>query len=171
MNNESTPSLPWYKYKFVWFALSIPFSAVIMGVAMIYLAVTTDDGLVADDYYKQGMAINKSLDRERKAAELGISATVEYDREVGQFLVRLQRGTLEVLPASLLFTIEHATRAGNDKQLELFHGQGEQYVGYIKQPINDGIWHVELNTEDWRVGARIDLVDKAVNKLVPEVYE
>ncbi len=171
MNIESTPSMPWYKYPFVWFALSIPAAAVIAGIGMIYLAVTTDDGLVADDYYKQGMAINKNLDREHKAAELGVSASVEYDRELGQFLLKLERGTMMDYPASLLFSFEHATRAGTDQQLELFHAQGDQYVGYIKQPIANGIWHVKVLTDDWRVGARIRLEDKVSFDLKPEVYE
>lgn len=171
MNIDSTPSMPWYKYPFVWFALSIPATAVFAGIGMIYLAVSTDDGLVADDYYKQGMAINKNLDRERKAAELGLSASVEYDREIGRFMLKLKSGDLEVYPDSLLFSIEHATRAGSDHELVLFHGQGEQYVGYIKQPIADGIWHVEVLADEWRVGARIELGDKVVFELVPEVYE
>jgi hypothetical protein len=56
--------------------ISIPFSAVIMGVVMIWLAVDTDDGLVADDYYKQGLAINDVITLDKKASELNLSAVV-----------------------------------------------------------------------------------------------
>ena len=45
---------PWHSYPLVWMMIAIPFSAVIMGVVMIWLAVDTDDGLVADDFFILG---------------------------------------------------------------------------------------------------------------------
>ena len=71
----------WYNFPLVWMMISIPFSAVIMGVVMIWLAVDTNDGLVVDDYYKQGLEINGLISRDKKAAEL------EGD-EVALFLYR-----------------------------------------------------------------------------------
>ncbi len=50
------PAVPWYRYKLVWMIIAIPAASVIAGINMIYLAVNTDDGLVVDDYYKEGMA-------------------------------------------------------------------------------------------------------------------
>ena len=77
--------LPWYKYKLVWMIIAIPAASVIAGINMIYLAVNTDDGLVADDYYKEGMAINQNLKRDRTAAELGLGAELviedTFDRD------------------------------------------------------------------------------------------
>ena len=49
MNMSNTAGLPWYRYPMVWMIVGIPFAAVIMGVIMIWLAITTDDGLVADE--------------------------------------------------------------------------------------------------------------------------
>ena len=40
--------------------LAIPASAVVAGAVILVLANTTWDGLVADDYYQQGMQINRS---------------------------------------------------------------------------------------------------------------
>jgi hypothetical protein len=37
-----------------------------------YLAVVSNDGLVEDDYYKQGLAVNQRTARAQRAAELGI---------------------------------------------------------------------------------------------------
>ena len=70
----SVDNKPWYRFPLVWMLVAIPFSAVIMGVVMIWLAVDTDDGLVADDYYKLGMEINRVIKRDQKASELGLSA-------------------------------------------------------------------------------------------------
>ncbi len=169
MNTQD--SLPWYRYPFVWFALSIPLSAVIAGIGMIYLAVSTDDGLVADDYYKKGLAINRSIKRERFAADMGISADFEYDSELQRVLLQLNRGQLADYPQTLIFNLQHATRAEHDVQLELMHGMDNQYVGLLKKQLPAGVWHAELITEEWRIGARINLSSQSTIQLRPEIFE
>ena len=168
MNSE--PSLPWYKYPFVWFLISIPLAAVLAGMNMLWLSIDTDDGLVADDYYKQGLAINKNLAREEQASRLGISADFEYNAELGRVALQLHRGDLDAYPDRLFFSFEHATRAGMDKQIELMHGQGDQYIGYVKQSLPDGVWHIELSDVGWRIGARVKLSSGAGIQLQPEVF-
>ena len=37
-------------------------------------AIRTDDGLVTDDYYKKGKAINMELRRDKQAFNMGLSA-------------------------------------------------------------------------------------------------
>lgn len=162
---------PWYKYPFVWFVFSIPASAVVVGVILFWLAVTTDDGMVADDYYKQGLAINKSLRRERFASELGVSAIFEYDREFNRVLLILNKGELPDYPANLSFSLQHAARSDSDRQIELMHGQDNQYIGYIKGQLPAGVWHVELAMLEWRIGARINLSSQKKIQLLPEVYQ
>ena len=56
---------PWYAEPWVWLMISFPLAAVIGGMITIYLAVLTSDGLVVDDYYKRGKAINVDLARDR----------------------------------------------------------------------------------------------------------
>lgn len=43
----------------------MPATAIVAGFITLWLAITSYDGLVADDYYKQGLAINQTLARER----------------------------------------------------------------------------------------------------------
>lgn len=168
---SSSTSLPWYKYPFVWFAISIPLAAVIAGIGMIWLAVTTDDGLVADDYYKQGLAINKSLEREHLASKLGISADFEYDSALNRVLLSFDKGKLPKYPVDLSFRLQHAARSDSDVQLDLMHGQNDQYIGYIKGQLPPGVWHVELATQEWRIGARINLSSQKKIQLLPEIYQ
>ena len=52
----------------VWMIIMIPFSAVVMGGVMLTLAVSSDDGLVTDDYYRKGLQINRTLERDALAA-------------------------------------------------------------------------------------------------------
>jgi len=147
-------SKPWHKHPLVWMMISIPFSAVIMGVIMIWLAVDTDDGLVADDYYKQGLAINDVIIRDKKAAELGLSAIVEFDNSAKVINLQFDKGLLENFPDTLILNFQHATRANSDVSVSLNRGIDNQYIGYINQAITEGIWYFELIDGNWKLNAR-----------------
>ena len=43
-------------------------------VGTAWLAWSTDDGVVADDYYKRGLVINKQLERSHRGEALGLGA-------------------------------------------------------------------------------------------------
>jgi hypothetical protein len=161
---------PWYKYPLLWMMLSIPFSAVIMGVVMIWLAIDTDDGLVADDYYKQGMEINRVLSRDKKAAELGLSAVIEFDNATRILKLKFNKGLLPSFPKRLPLQLQHATRENSDKTVLLDHGIGDQYIGHLKQPVSEGIWYFEISDKNdadtgWKLNARYHVRAKNVIQL------
>ena len=147
-------SKPWHKYPLVWMMLAIPFSAVIMGVVMIWLAIDTDDGLVADDYYKLGLEINRVIKRDKKAAELGLSAIIEFDSSTRIIRLEFDKGLLETFPKSLALHLQHATRENSDIVVVLDHGIGDQYIGHVKQAISEGVWYFEIGDEGWKLNAR-----------------
>jgi hypothetical protein len=147
-------SKAWYNYPLVWMMIAIPFSAVIMGVIMIWLAVDTDDGLVADDYYKRGLEINRLLIRDKKAAELGLSAIIEFDNSEKVIKLQFEKGLLETFPKSIPLYLQHATRANSDITVLLNHGMNNQYIGFIKQNLTEGIWYFEIADNDWKLNAR-----------------
>ena len=68
MTFKHAPARPWYREPFVWLLIAIPLTAVIVGFVGLALAIRSDDGMVEDDYYRQGMAINRMLDRDKAAA-------------------------------------------------------------------------------------------------------
>ncbi len=76
-----TVTEPWYRQRWPWLLMLPPLAAVIGGIVTIVLAVRSDDGMVAADYYKRGLAINAELSRSRRAAELGLSAAVSASGE------------------------------------------------------------------------------------------
>ncbi len=129
---------PWYSFPLVWMMIAIPFSAVIMGVVMIWLAVDTDDGLVADDYYKQGLEINRVLSRDKKAAELGLSAIIQFENSEKVIKVQFDKGLLESFPQRLQLHLLHATRENSDVSISLEHGMADQYIGYLTHGYKPG---------------------------------
>ena len=153
---------PWYSFPLVWMLIAIPFSAVIMGTVMIWMAVDTDDGLVADDYYKRGLEINQVIERDIKAAELGLSADIDFDNSARVIKMTFHKGSLKAYPESLQLHLQHTTRENSDVIVQLDHGINNQYIGQIRQLITEGVWYLSLagNTETgegWKLDARIHL--------------
>ena len=161
MTLESSPtslnpvSEPWYKYKLVWLVIAIPAASVFAGMLMIYLAVSTEDGLVIDDYYKEGLAINQNLQRDRTAAELGLSAQLTVEASGDMVRLNFNKGALAQYPEKLTLHFQHATHSGHDQILALVRAPEDQYVGYLKQTIREGVWHIMLTTADWRLVERV----------------
>ena len=59
------PVQPWYREPWPWLIMLGPAVVIVAGVITTVIAFKTSDGLVADDYYKQGLAMNKTLARDR----------------------------------------------------------------------------------------------------------
>lgn len=80
MNTPAPIPPPWYKQFWPWFLLAIPLITVISGIAMITIASHNPDGMVVDDYYKSGLAINRTLARDKQAEKLGLQAIGRIDK-------------------------------------------------------------------------------------------
>jgi uncharacterized protein len=117
---SSSPVRPWYREPWPWFLMSLPAIAIVGGVATLAIALATDDGLVADDYYKQGLAVNQVLRREARARELGLSASASL---AGAEVRVTLRGATEALPG-LRLRLVHPTRAGRDQVVALRPAEG-----------------------------------------------
>ena len=62
MNKDSLPaSPPWWKFGYVWLVIAGPAVVVVAGFVTLYIALAVPDPVVADDYYRQGLDINKTL--------------------------------------------------------------------------------------------------------------
>lgn len=144
----------WYSYPLVWMMIAIPFSAIIMGVVMIWLAVGTQDGLVVDDYYKQGLEINEDIHRDRRASELMLNADIRFDNRTRVIHVQFDKGDLAFYPEKLQLHVQHATREDSDIRVLLDHGIDDQYIGHSGEAISDGIWYFEIADDDWKLNAR-----------------
>ena len=52
---------PWYRHPWPWLLMAGPAIVVVAGFLTLGFAIQSFDGLVADDYYKEGKAINMTL--------------------------------------------------------------------------------------------------------------
>lgn len=141
------PRSPWYREPWPWLLMMGPAIVVVAGLITTWLAVSHDDGLVADDYYKQGLAINKKIGREVQAARLGLHARILFgEHQVRVFL----SGDA---PAGLNLYLAHPTRAGFDRSAGLQAEGAGWYMAALQAP---GLrYHVVLedSAKTWRLNA------------------
>jgi hypothetical protein len=149
---------PWYRQFWPWFLILLPATAVVGGITTLFIAMQEPDGLVVDDYYKAGLAINRVLQRRDEAQRLGVAATGLVDPVTGDVVLDLAGGGIE--GAALRLRLAHATRARHDQVLELKPLAGGRVIGQLSEPLRRGPWDLTLEPLDgrWRVTGRL-LVD------------
>lgn len=161
------PPAPWYRQFWPWVLIGLPAATVVAGFVTLAIAMHDPDGLVTDDYYKQGLAVNAQKARDREALRLGLSAAVRVSASEGMVDLSMLSGDLT--SDTITLTFMHPTRAQFDRTVQL-HSTGLGYEGKI-EPLAPGNWHVILEPEnrEWRIRGRMRLPDTPVSKLEPAV--
>ena len=141
---------PWYREPWPWILMSGPAAVLVAGAATAWIAFAGADGLVADDYYKRGLAINKLLAREQEAGRLGISAQIELLQS--KIKIQLEGDT----PPSLFVHLAHATRAGHDMRLRLAPVSPGAYEAALPA-LPRGRWHMVIEDPrgTWRISREV----------------
>ncbi len=179
MNTKLTETIqPWYRHPWPWILMAGPFVVVVAGVITAYLAVRSNDGLVDDDYYKLGLAVNQVTARDQNAVKLGLQAEVMLNVEGEKVRVLLRGKPDAVLPEAIGFRAVHPTRAGVDQVVLLRADGAGSYSGKLTTPLK-GRWHIALEDEksewrltgDWSIekNASLRLPDEAKAAAVPGV--
>jgi hypothetical protein len=147
-----TDKLPWYREPWPWILMSGPAIVVVAGFATAYLAVISNDGLVDDDYYKQGLAVNQRTTLDQQGVQLGIRAEVIRGGAGNQVRVFLQGNQNDALPSALKLRLSHPTRSGIDQKVDLIAEGVGIYSGKLDAPLS-GRWHVVLQDtqNEWRL--------------------
>lgn len=145
-------SKPWYREPWPWILMIMPVTAVVAGSFMMWLAVSTEDGLVEDDYYKKGLTINQTIERDQVAQSLHIKAQLMVGDDPGHVRMMLQAGDLGALPQQLRLKVLHPTRSGLDQEVLLTQRGEGYYEGGIKQ-LGAAKWRLILEDMDkhWRL--------------------
>jgi hypothetical protein len=137
---------PWYRHRWPWLLISGPAAAIVAGAVTTWIAFSSADALVAEDYYKQGMAINRLLAKEERARQLGI----DLDLQIAPTRITVQlRGTE---PEALFVHLAHATRAGHDQRLRLAPTHAGIYEAELPA-LPPGRWHIVIEDprSTWRI--------------------
>lgn len=154
-----TDSKPWYRQFWPWFLIAIPFSSMVMGVVMLNLAMSGKDSLVRKEWYKDGMAINQRLDKQKKAEEMGIKASITLNSENGDLFVDTRnidiRGESE-----LTLQLIHPTLEANDRTLQLYLAPNDRFYSKLDFAPK-GMYYVLLTgpSQTWEIESRVNFSD------------
>lgn len=142
----------WYREPWPWLLIAGPALVIVASGITFWLAYSSSDPLVVDDYYKAGKAINMTFQRDVQARTLRLSAKLKIDgRKLSLFL---QSDSGEPLPPVLRLLITHATQRAKDHALLLTASQSGEYATALTT-IVPGRYHLTLEdvAQTWRLTA------------------
>lgn len=150
MTNADNGNNPWYREPWPWMLMAGPALVIVAGFITLWYAIVSNDGLVTDDYYKEGLAVNQRLHRDHVAADLGLSGTVMHSGT--QLRLMLTAQDVSTLPQELILRLAHPTRNGQDQKVAMKAEAPGFYNGVLKEAIA-GRWLVIIEDPkgNWRL--------------------
>lgn len=169
---DAHPITPWYRQAWPWGLILGPAIVVVACFYTIWLAVKTTDPMVVDDYYKQGLAMNRSLARDQLASRLGLQAQLTF---AGDGVVRIGlRAPGEVAwPDAVMLVLSHPAHEERDLRIALhIAGGAARSAEYVADAaIRPEAVSYQLALHDsagsWRLTGRLNPVRQARLELNP----
>ena len=157
MLDEEEKVLPWYRHRWPWYIIGLLSLGVFGTGILVISAIDNQDPVVVDDYYKEGLAINRTLDRQRAAQAMDLIAHAQYDAADGILSVRLT-GKQAITVPLLNLSFIHATLAHRDYKVVLVRQSSDVYRAQLKT-LRPGNWDMKLEPQDqaWRLSAHLSL--------------
>lgn len=144
---------PWYRQPWPWVLIGLPGAAVIASIVSLCIAIHGADDLVADNYYKQGLAINRELSADASAHQRQLRAWLNFSANAIELDLRGQTSG-DAGPLTLRFI--HPVSAARDFTLPLQRDSDGRYRARLPQmPI--GRWTVDIENASahWRLRGTI----------------
>lgn len=149
LRDASAPSTPWYREPWPWILMAGPAIVMVAGFITLAVAIRSNDGLVADDYFRQGKEVNRDLSRDDEARRMGLSAELDSNPAARTLDIALRSS---LAPPQLTLRLAHATRGGQDRVIAAQRGaDGRYHAAYL--PVEAGKWYLTLDdaTRRWRL--------------------
>jgi hypothetical protein len=65
MNELNKPAPAWWRHGHVWLVIAGPVAVVVAGVVTVLIALRHPDPVLAEDYYRRGIEMNRTLARDK----------------------------------------------------------------------------------------------------------
>ena len=140
----------WYREPWPWLLMAGPGVVVVACLGTAWLAFKSDDGLVATDYYKQGLMINRKVPRPSADPARKVGATIAVTA-TGDVRTRID-GVVDA-PARIRLRLTRLG-GGDDEVVMLERVADNEYVGTLSSP-PAGRWVVTLDSPTWRLPTTI----------------
>ena len=149
---------PWYKQFWPWMIMGLPASVVVASIVTYFIALDGIDSVISKDYYKEGLAVNADLERDKKAAALGLSADIAIDgQNVTMNLSAKDPATIKSLVGQpILLEIENLSFQDKDLSASLVPKGDGVWQGKIPANMSQATWLARVIGPDWRISDRLD---------------
>ncbi len=169
----ATGSNAWYRHPLVWMMIALPASAVVAGISTVVLAFQVFDGVVVDDYYARGKAINVTIERDVAASRRGLTALANLTPAASAdghpaIALEVTVTALDVaaLPATLQLSFLHSTHGGADARVDLERTAAGAYRAALPA-LAPGKYYLQLEAQDWRIVGALRRPADSVTSLGP----
>lgn len=144
---------PWYRQFWPWFLIALPGSVVVAGFTTLWLAMSTPNPMVVDDYSRIARATEQRMERDDAAIALGVTAEVRLIAGADLLEIRLRPPT--IVPESLELRLSHPLVEDRDQVLKLMPVPGGWSASLVPPP---GRWYVQLYPGDrsWRLSGELE---------------
>ncbi len=110
----------------------------------VYIAVTTQTGVVTEQAYEKGLAFDRYLEKEALQKTLPVVEKAEF--QDGQLIWRLTFKGKPLTTAKVRAHVVRPVQAGYDFDLELKHVGNGVYMSPVKAPFS-GAWRAGLEAQ------------------------
>ncbi|MCC5860406.1 MAG: FixH family protein [Gammaproteobacteria bacterium] len=153
---EATDTKPWYRQRWPWLVMIPPAGGVFAGLSLLFTALASPNPMVVDDYSRIARYTEARMERDRAAAELGLSAELRVvaatdPEDASQRVEMVIVSPRERLPVTLNLALRHPTRAELDREV-LLRYDGDAYRATVED-LGPGRYYLQLepDTRSWRL--------------------
>ena len=140
---SSSPAVPpWWRQPWPWALIALPGTMVVIGFALLAVAMHGRDSLVTAHPYERGLRVGSSIEQARKASALGLRADVSL--RSGLLTVRVRPAPDDAL---LHLHLLDPVRRGGDLDLVLQRSApGVYQATAVLDPV---VYSAQLQGRDW----------------------
>lgn len=154
---QQEPVPAWYKQFWPWFLIILPGIVVVASIITVVIAFQRADTLVADNYYKEGLAINKTVTDLNNAKTLNVHGTMYLD---GKMLrLQLDSGS-RISDSAIVLELQHPLDKHQDTRITLAQVASGEYTAPLPA-LAPGKWYASLQStaagNPWRISTTVML--------------
>lgn len=145
---------PWYKHRWPWVVFGLPAMVVVASLITLYVAIKTDDGVVVDDYYKKGLAVNEDLTRVQKARDLQlVGKLMMHDNRLELSLQSKPQAVSVGQP--LKFSAQNYAAKTQDVTVTLLPTANGTWTAQMPQAMATGRWQLLIESTEWQIQSEV----------------
>ncbi|MEP7182296.1 MAG: FixH family protein [Betaproteobacteria bacterium] len=149
MPTPDSATTPWYRQRWPWFLIAGPALVVVAALVTAWIAASGADPVLAEDYYKRGLLVNRTIAAQAAPTAAPSGATLRFGAD-GTVRARLAGATEVELPPTLRLKLASPSAASGARTVVLVRGADGEYAGRV-DALPPGRWIVTLEADAWRL--------------------